>query len=304
MTHASTDAPAAHYRLSTETWEKILDQYKQGATAPELSRTWRVSVHAIRKRITEHKATKRDWGDAEARKHAQARAEALEAERMNSPEARAARLFEPVEEGRDEGAGDPEILMRAATLASGRAMRGRLWAEAKALAGLAESYGRLARDGAPGGRRGPPTIESLPIELLSELYFTQGQWVRERMGLWTEADRDCPVKTDFWGRKYAEEQPGRDQMMQMMRQGHAAEARARVAEEALKAAGLPIPPSEPGPQAWWWNEVAEAAAEQEGWDPDRTPDDGLDEEEVTEQEWMEPAWPGEGVWRRGPAEEA
>ena len=36
------------------------------------------------------------------------------------------------------------VLARAATLASGRAMRGRLWAEAKALAGLAESYQRMA----------------------------------------------------------------------------------------------------------------------------------------------------------------
>ncbi len=35
------------------------------------------------------------------------------------------------------------VLARAAILASGRAMRGRLWSEAKALAGLAESYSRL-----------------------------------------------------------------------------------------------------------------------------------------------------------------
>ena len=43
---------------------------------------------------------------------------------------------------------DPAALARTAVLASGRAMRGRLWAEAKALAGLAETYARLAERGA------------------------------------------------------------------------------------------------------------------------------------------------------------
>jgi hypothetical protein len=137
----AADRPA-HYRLSTATWELILEEYREGATAPFLSRKWRVSVHAIRKRATKHGATKRDWGDAQAISQALAREAELEEARRNTPEAVAARLFAGIEMDGDED--DPAMLARTATLVSGRAMKGRLWAEAKALAGLAEAYARLA----------------------------------------------------------------------------------------------------------------------------------------------------------------
>ena len=62
-------------------------------------------------------------------------------------------LFAAPPEG-DPEAADPAALSRAATLASGRAMKGRLWHEARALAALAESYTRLAQR----------AIEALPPE--------------------------------------------------------------------------------------------------------------------------------------------
>ena len=136
------DAPA-HYRLSTETWLIILAEYREGATVPELALKWRVSEHALRKRITEHGATKRDWGDEQALAQAGERAAAIEAARNDGAGARAARLFDDME-GEPDAAGDPAALARVAALASGRAMRGRLWVEAKALTALAESYQRMA----------------------------------------------------------------------------------------------------------------------------------------------------------------
>ena len=126
----AADRPA-HYRLGDETWALILKEYREGATAPFLSRKWRVSTHAIRKRATRHGSTKRDWGDAQAIGQALAREAELEE----------ARLFVGVDLSDDEG--DAGVLARVALLASGRAMKGRLWAEAKALAGLAESDRRL-----------------------------------------------------------------------------------------------------------------------------------------------------------------
>jgi hypothetical protein len=45
----------------------------------------------------------------------------------------------------DPDADDPVVLSRTATLASGRAMAAQRWAEARALAALAETYARLAR---------------------------------------------------------------------------------------------------------------------------------------------------------------
>lgn len=112
-----------------------------------------MSQHAVRKRITQHESTKRDWGDSQAISQAVAREAELKQARANTPQARAARLFmaDP-----DEGpeAGDPVELARAAVLASGRAMRGQLWLEARTLAGLAEVYTRLA--GRPGMDGEPP----------------------------------------------------------------------------------------------------------------------------------------------------
>lgn len=142
------DRPA-HYRLSTDTWALILAEYREGASAPFLSRKWRVSEHAIRRRVTRHGSTKRDHGDAQAIGQALAREAELEEARRNSPEAVAARLFEGIGALDDADAADPAVLARLATLASGRAMTGRLWAEARALSQLVEAYGRWLA----GGRR-------------------------------------------------------------------------------------------------------------------------------------------------------
>lgn len=149
-----SDKPA-HYRLSKDVWAVILQEYREGATGPELELKWRVSGHALRKQITKNESTKRDWGDQMAAEQAAARDAAMIAARETSPEARAARLFEPDFDD-DPDAGDPAALMKLATLASGRAMRGRLWTEAKALASLAESYRRLAAAAAePARGEGP-----------------------------------------------------------------------------------------------------------------------------------------------------
>ena len=61
----AVDRPA-HYRLGDATWALILKEYREGATAPFLASKWRVSAHAVRKRITQHGSSKRDWGDAQA----------------------------------------------------------------------------------------------------------------------------------------------------------------------------------------------------------------------------------------------
>ena len=134
---------AAHYRLSKDTWAIILKEYREGATAPALVAKWRVSMHALRKQITQCKATKRDWGDQEIMAQAQTREAEEAAAWAASPAMLAARLFED-DPDEDPSMGDPAVLAKLATVASGRAMRGRLWTEAKALAGLAESYRRLA----------------------------------------------------------------------------------------------------------------------------------------------------------------
>lgn len=200
MTDAAAPPAAnrpAHYRLSTETWALILKEYREGATAPFLSKKWRVSEHAIRKRATQHKSTKRDWGDEQAVGQALAREAEQEEARRNSPEAVAERLFAGLAMVEDEA--DPAALARAATLASGRAMRGRLWAEAKALAGLAETYSRLGERAARTAGA-TMTIETLPLPLLWEILQDVEGRVRSRFAMFgdgPEAEhRD--LKTAYW----------------------------------------------------------------------------------------------------------
>jgi hypothetical protein len=193
----AADRPA-HYRLGDATWELILKEYREGATAPFLSRKWRVSEHALRARITRHGATKRDWGDAQAIEQALAREAELEEARRNSPEAVAARLFAGIAPD-GEGAGDPAVLAREATLASGRAMKGRLWAEAKALAGLAESYARLAAAQGRGAGSGAGGGEMVPLAHVARAILDP-EFATELMRLDPDDPDQNPVRRAFWDR--------------------------------------------------------------------------------------------------------
>lgn len=120
---------------------------------------------------------RRTRGDAPAAEQA-----ARPPARAGSPEARAARLFDEPGPDEDEGAGDAAALARLATRASGRAMKERLWVEARALAGLAESYARLA-DRA--GRRGDDGWGQEPDEAAFEAVR------RKVLGMDGEADADA-----------------------------------------------------------------------------------------------------------------
>lgn len=142
---ADPDAPATHYRLAPETWKLVVEEYLAGATAKEVAAKWRTSAGSVYRWARElHPGSKRGAGDARARAHARMVDDEEAAIAARHPVGtRALRgLFRPEME-EDGDAADPLVLERMATLASGRAMTGRLWAEAKALAGLAESYARL-----------------------------------------------------------------------------------------------------------------------------------------------------------------
>lgn len=131
-----------NYTLGPETWTEIVEAYRDGATARELAVKWKVAPGSVYYHACKDGWSKKKNGDDRARAHARA-LEADETRRAEAaPDNAAARLFDGIE--LDEVEGDPGALAKAAILASGRAMKGRLWAEAKALAGLAEAYARLS----------------------------------------------------------------------------------------------------------------------------------------------------------------
>ena len=193
MTRAYAEAPATHFRLKPETWALIAEEYKNGATAKDLAAKWKVAPSSVYRYACRDGWTKKGMGDARARAHARMVEEEEAAHRsMNPVGSRALKgLFSPAPV-EDHDASDPAALARAATLASGRAMKGRLWAEAKALAGLAESYARLADRQAAVGL----DAYNVPLRVVAEVMHDAGGTVSDRLRIRPDRtfDEDLPVK--------------------------------------------------------------------------------------------------------------
>lgn len=187
----------AHYRLSKESWDEIVEAYRNGATARELAVKWKVAPGSVYYHACRDGWGKKTNGDDRARAHARAveAAEAVRAETVH--EDKAARLFDGISPPQDEDdEADHFLLARAATRASGRAMRGRLWTEAKALAGLAEAYARL-NDRAVSA---PPTAARMDLEDLLDIIMLRapGVYARFRVDPDDRDDPDGEVKARFW----------------------------------------------------------------------------------------------------------
>lgn len=125
----------------------------------------------------------------------------------------------------DPEAADPAALARAATLASGRAMKGRLWNEAKALAGLAESYARLGERARGGGQ----TIEAMDLGLIFEVLADDDGVAARRLALNPDRvdDPDRAIKEEYHRRLAEVRQSRTHHQMAMIRRIHAAERQIR-----------------------------------------------------------------------------
>ncbi len=200
MTRSYVEAPATHFRLKPETWAIIAEEYKNGATARDLAAKWKVAPSSVYRYACRDGWTKKAMGDARARAHARmVEDEEAAARSMQPVGSRALKsLFAPAPAG-DADAGDPAALARAATLASGRAMKGRLWAEARALAGLAESYARLAdRVG-----YGLVSADKIPLPVLLELMEDRDGALSKRVNFDPDGpyDAETEMKKQYLRRK-------------------------------------------------------------------------------------------------------
>ncbi|MBU1347789.1 MAG: hypothetical protein KKA16_12685 [Alphaproteobacteria bacterium] len=208
MTRSYVEAPATHFRLKPETWAIIAEEYKNGATAKDIGAKWKVAPSSVYRYACRDGFTKKRMGDARARAHARmVEEEEASARSMHPVGSRALKaLFHPAPAD-DAAATDPAELARAATLASGRAMKGRLWAEAKALAGLAETYARLGEREAKAAEAARVTIETMDLQLLFDILFVEKAKVRERFGIWGEGEQaeNYELKSRFWRQWYLPE---------------------------------------------------------------------------------------------------
>ena len=142
----------------------------------------------------------------------------------STPRDRPSELFAPPPAD-DPDASDPAALARAATVASGRAMKGRLWNEAKALAGLAESYARLGERARGGGQ----TIETMDLGLMLEVLADDNGAAVRRLALNPDRvdDPDRAVKAEYQRRLAEVRQNRTHRHMAMVRRIHAAERQIR-----------------------------------------------------------------------------
>jgi hypothetical protein len=160
-------------RRSEQVWAAVRRDYLAGMPAQDAARLHDVTVSALRAR-----ACKEGWSRY---------LHAPPPPPLNGPEASGddPRLALPAHDGPhdapDDGldaeaddtalAGDPADLARAATLASGQAMRAGHWTQAHALASLAERYRKLA--GREDARRRPLTPDTAPLQLVVDILMDE-----------------------------------------------------------------------------------------------------------------------------------
>jgi hypothetical protein len=158
-------------RRSEQVWAEVRRDYLAGMPAEDAARLHDVTVSALRAR-----AVRQSWSRY---LHVQPAPDGPEAP-FDDPDPAPPPLdpaaddtHDSLEAEVDEGAeaGDPADLARAATLASGQAMRAGHWTQAHALASLAERYRKLA--GREDARRKPLTPDTAPLQLVVDILMDE-----------------------------------------------------------------------------------------------------------------------------------
>lgn len=255
MPRSSVEAPATHFRLKPETWALIAEEYKNGATAKELGAKWKVSGTSIYRYACRDGWTKKAVSDVRARAHAQSVEDEQAAARSMDPVGSRATKALFADHPEEAEAADPAALARLATLASGRAMKGRLWNEAKALAGLAESYGRVSErssGGGAGSAAGKGGGGGFTLEDMYRAMFDR-DYRSEVMDMSRDAVSD-PIKSAYWKRFRDDQKTQGDSLAEIMNQGFR-EGR----EAAMLAMGLEPRADEPDEYAWYHSTLCRRA---------------------------------------------
>lgn len=162
-------------RRSEQVWAEVRRDYLAGMPAEDAARLHDVTVSALRAR-----AVRQGWSRY---LHVQPAPDGPEAP-FADPDPALPSLDLAADQGDDSldpgadseadaeaEAGDPVDLARAATLASGQAMRAGRWTQAHALASLAERYRKLA--GREDARRKPLTPDTAPLQLVVDILMDE-----------------------------------------------------------------------------------------------------------------------------------
>lgn len=200
-----------------EVWTQVRKDYLSGLDAKTVAARHDVTEASIRAR-----ATKEGWS-----RHPRSEAATPAPQPLSPDDAADLSPDDP---------NDPAALARAAAQASGRALHAQDFAQARALAALAETYRKLAdRDGP--GRAARLTVKNAPLQLVFDILTKEAEAER-RFAMNTSDKSDWELRGQYWQAKQKLERANTEWGHAQLARRVQLERRIAALEDQLRAAGL------------------------------------------------------------------
>ncbi|SDQ70580.1 hypothetical protein [Brevundimonas sp. 374] len=200
-----------------EVWTQVRKDYLSGLDAKTVAARHDVTEASIRAR-----ATKEGWS-----RHPRSEAATPAPQPLSPQDAADLSPDDP---------NDPAALARAAAQASGRALHAQDFAQARALAALAETYRKLAdRDGP--GRAARLTVKNAPLQLVFDILTNEAEAER-RFAMNTSDKSDWELRGQYWQAKQKLERANTEWGHAQLARRVQLERRIAALEDQLRAAGL------------------------------------------------------------------
>ena len=200
-----------------EVWTQVRKDYLSGLDAKTVAARHDVTEASIRAR-----ATKEGWS-----RHPRSEAATPAPQPLSPDDAADLSPDDP---------NDPAALARAAAQASGRALHAQDFAQARALAALAETYRKLAdRDGP--GRAARLTVKNAPLQLVFDILTNEAEAER-RFAMNTSDKSDWDLRGQYWQAKQKLERANTEWGHAQLARRVQLEHRIAALEDQLRAAGL------------------------------------------------------------------
>lgn len=200
-----------------EVWTQVRKDYLSGLDAKTVAARHDVTEASIRAR-----ATKEGWS-----RHPRSEAATPAPQPLSPQDAADLSPDDP---------NDPAALARAAAQASGRALHAQDFAQARALAALAETYRKLAdRDGP--GRAARLTVKNAPLQLIFDILTNEAEAER-RFAMNTSDKSDWELRGQYWQAKQKLERANTEWGHAQLARRVQLERRIAALEDQLRAAGL------------------------------------------------------------------
>ena len=200
-----------------EVWTQVRKDYLSGLDAKTVAARHDVTEASIRAR-----ATKEGWS-----RHPRSEAATPAPQPLSPQDAADLSPDDP---------NDPAALARAAAQASGRALHAQDFAQARALAALAETYRKLAdRDGP--GRAARLTVKTAPLQLVFDILTNEAE-AENRFAMNTSDKSDWELRGQYWQAKQKLERANTEWGHAQLARRVQLDRRIAALETQLREAGL------------------------------------------------------------------